>query len=540
MLTIARYDDIREISRDPARFCSSMGALVNDPMRTWERPTKAPSILHMDPPDHVGFRKLVNREFTPRAIADLEPRIRELACTVLDRTPDSGVFDFVDLVAAPFPLMVIAELLGIPDGDRPDFRRWSDATIEATDKPPEETAEATGELFKYLMEHIAAKKAHPGDDVVSILVRRRGRRSFARPRRAADLPAVPPRRRQRDDTHVDLRRNARALRASRPARRARRRPDAHPGGGRGMPALGHADSGVRPNGDRRHRHRWCRGEGARLPRDALRVGQPRREHAFGPTADVFDIRRDTNPPHLAFGFGEHLCLGAALARMEARILFEEMLRSAPGLRRRRRTEVGRVEPRARHGLDAARLERVVRQPAPATFAELVLSRGRRRHRRAALRGPTWSWREVVAEARVRAELLVQLRRPGPVPRRRAARERARVRLPVAGRRPGRRGRRRHQPDAPRRRARPRHQSHRLPVDRHRRFHAAVARRNPDSDLADGAHPRHRGPGVRRSTSRSRRRRSPVAGSTRYPRRMPRRCSRCSSRRARPARPRRCG
>ena len=60
---------------------------------------------------------------------------------MLDRTPDSGVFDFVDLVAAPFPLMVIAELLGIPDGDRPDFRRWSDATIEATDKPPEETAE---------------------------------------------------------------------------------------------------------------------------------------------------------------------------------------------------------------------------------------------------------------------------------------------------------------------------------------------------------------------------------------------------------------
>ena len=66
--------------------------------------------------------------------------------------------------------MVIAELLGIPDGDRPDFRRWSDATIEATDRPPEETAEATGELFAYLMEHIAAKKANPGDDVVSLLV----------------------------------------------------------------------------------------------------------------------------------------------------------------------------------------------------------------------------------------------------------------------------------------------------------------------------------------------------------------------------------
>ena len=66
--------------------------------------------------------------------------------------------------------MVIAELLGIPDGDRPDFRRWSDATIEATDKPPEETADATGELFRYLVQHIAAKQAKPGDDVVSLLV----------------------------------------------------------------------------------------------------------------------------------------------------------------------------------------------------------------------------------------------------------------------------------------------------------------------------------------------------------------------------------
>ena len=196
-----------------------MGALVNDPMRTPERPPNAPSILHMDPPDHVGFRKLVNREFTPRAIAGLEPRIRELARAALDRTPDSGVFDFVDLVAAPFPLMVIAELLGIPDGDRPDFRRWSDATIEATDKPPEETAEATGELFVYLMQHIEAKKANPGDDVVSLLVGRGGRRPFARPRRAAHLPADPARRRQRDDAHVDLGRNARAVRARRPARR---------------------------------------------------------------------------------------------------------------------------------------------------------------------------------------------------------------------------------------------------------------------------------------------------------------------------------
>ena len=326
--TIARYEDIREISRDPARFCSSMGALVNDPMRTWERPTKAPSILHMDPPDHVGFRKLVNREFTPRAIAKLEPRIRELAIAALDRTPDTGTFDFVDLVAAPFPLMVIAELLGIPDGDRPDFRRWSDATIEAADKPPEETAEATGELFMYLLQHIEAKKAAPGDDVVSLLV-------------GAE---VEGRSLDRDELLIFL---LTLLVAGNETTRTLI-------SGGTFALFEHADQradlvqdpALIP-GAVEECLRWVtpiQAFARTVTADTVIGGYEvkeldylvllyasgnRDEHAFGPTANVFDIRRDPNPPHLAFGFGEHLCLGAALARMETRILFEELLARHP-------------------------------------------------------------------------------------------------------------------------------------------------------------------------------------------------------------------
>ena len=328
MVSIARYDHIREISRDPARFCSSMGALVNDPMRTWERPTKAPSILHMDPPDHVGFRKLVNREFTPRAIAGLEPRIRELARVALDRTPDSGVFDFVELVAAPFPLWVIAELLGIPDSDRPDFRRWSDAMIEATDRPQEETAADAGELFMYLAQHLAAKTADPGDDVVSLLV-------------AADIDG---RTLDKDELLMFLlallvagNETTRTLISGgtitlfeHPDQRADLVSD---------PALipGAVEECLR----------WVtpiQAFARTVTADTVIGGVEvkaldylimlyasgnRDEAAFGPTAGVFDIRRDANPPHLAFGFGEHLCLGAALARMEARILFEEMLARHP-------------------------------------------------------------------------------------------------------------------------------------------------------------------------------------------------------------------
>jgi cytochrome P450 len=328
MYTVARYDDIREISRDPARFCSSMGVLVNDPMRTWERPAKAPSILHMDPPDHIGFRKLVNREFTPRAIARLEPRIRELARTVLARSPGAGVFDFVDRVAAPFPLLVIAELLGIPDGDRSDFRRWSDAMIEAADKAPEETAAETGELFAYLVQHVETKKAAPGDDIVSLLLGAEvDGRALDEDELLIFLVALLVAGNETTRTlisggvmtlfeHADQRA---ALVAN---------PALMPG------AVEECLRFVTPI-QAFARTATCDtivGGVAVKQNDyliMLYASGNRDERAFGPTAGEFDISRDLNPPHLAFGFGEHLCLGAALARMEARILFEEMLARHP-------------------------------------------------------------------------------------------------------------------------------------------------------------------------------------------------------------------
>ncbi|HEX5097533.1 MAG TPA: cytochrome P450, partial [Acidimicrobiia bacterium] len=326
--TIARYEDIREISRDPARFCSSMGALVNDPARTWEKPMKAPSILHMDPPDHVGFRKLVNREFTPRAIAKLEPRIRELARTTLDRTPDEGLFDFVDLVAAPFPLLVIAELLGIPDGDRREFREWSDAMIEATDKSQADVAAGTGELFRYLMEHIEAKRADPGGDVVSLLVDAEvDGRSLDPDELLIFLLALLV---AGNETTRTLISGGTLTLFEHPDQRADLATDAAlvPG------AVEECLRWVTPI------QAFARTVTADTVIGGVEVNERdylimlyasgnRDEAAFGPTANVFDIRRDVNPPHLAFGFGEHLCLGAALARMEARILFEEMLARHP-------------------------------------------------------------------------------------------------------------------------------------------------------------------------------------------------------------------
>ena len=92
---VTRYEDIRDLSRDPARFCSSHGVLLNDPIRASERATPDRSIVHMDPPEHAAFRGLVNRRFTPRALSGLAESIHKSASSLLDAVEARGEIDFV-------------------------------------------------------------------------------------------------------------------------------------------------------------------------------------------------------------------------------------------------------------------------------------------------------------------------------------------------------------------------------------------------------------------------------------------------------------
>ena len=167
---VSRYEDIRNLSRDPGHFCSGRGALVNDPLRTTGAAMGGRSILHMDPPQHAAFRGLVNRRFTPRAMAGLSDFIRVSASRLLDAVEPRDEIDFVAQLAAPFPLAVIAELLGIDESDREDFRGWSDTAIESPDLPPDETMAALGQLSGFIVEHIRSKRERPGEDLVSLLV----------------------------------------------------------------------------------------------------------------------------------------------------------------------------------------------------------------------------------------------------------------------------------------------------------------------------------------------------------------------------------
>ena len=152
---ISRYDDIRSISRDPQRFVSSRGVLINDPLRSDESGgLNTFSILHLDPPLHSHYRKIVNRQFTPKAVASLEQTIRDTVLEVLDRADPDRPIDGVDALASIVPIAVIAELFGVGNADRDLFRRWSDAIIAAPDQAGGAAGTDIGDMMGFLLQHI--------------------------------------------------------------------------------------------------------------------------------------------------------------------------------------------------------------------------------------------------------------------------------------------------------------------------------------------------------------------------------------------------
>jgi cytochrome P450 len=325
---VSRYEDIRNLSRDPSHFCSGRGALVNDPMRTSEGRVQSRSILHMDPPEHAAFRGLVNRRFTPRAMSGLAESIRKSASTLLGAVETRDEIDFVAELAAPFPLIVIAELLGIDESDREDFRGWSDAAIESPDLPPDQTVAALGELSGFIVEHIRSKRDRPGGDLVSLLV-------------GSEVGGCPLSRDELfmflltllvagNETTRTLLSGAALVLDEHPDQRAAMASEVSsvPGG------VEECLRWVTPV------HAFCRTatEDAVVAETRISEGDylcmlyasgNRDERVFGEDASRFDVRRPANPVHIAFGFGEHVCLGASLARLEARIFLEELLGRFP-------------------------------------------------------------------------------------------------------------------------------------------------------------------------------------------------------------------
>jgi cytochrome P450 len=328
---VARYDDVRTVSRDPERFCSGRGVLLHDPKR--DGADLPGSILHMDPPRHAEWRKVGSRWFTPRAVARLEQRVRAVVGDVLDEVAPGEPIDVVDAMAAPIPVLVIAELLGLGDADRSDLRRWSDACIEGADDDPEggaaaATALAVGELLEFLDAHARARRDRPGDDLLSALASAEveGRAMGADEVVLYCMSLLVA----GNETTRHLLSGSVALLAEHPDQRAALvgEPATIPG------AVEECLRMVTPI-QTMVRTATCDLE---LGGQAVAAGDwvvllyasaNRDEAVFGPDAERFDVTRPPHPAHLAFGFGEHLCLGASLARLEARVFLEELLARFP-------------------------------------------------------------------------------------------------------------------------------------------------------------------------------------------------------------------
>ena len=318
--TVARHADVLTVSRDPETFCSGKGVLVTGR----DNPVSASdSILFLDPPEHGHHRKLVNPGFHPRRINDLEPRVRELAAELLDGVEPGQPLDLVEALAAPLPLLVIAELLGVPSEDRGKFRIWSDAMIAAATEPTADALSKAAELYEYFRSVLESRRSDPGDDMISVLVH--GEVDGAQLTEMELLGFCMTLLVAGNETTRNLLSGGTLALAEHPDQLARLVDD--------RTLVGSAVEELL---------RWVTpvaAFGRTATRDTELAGTPiaagqflvllytsanRDEAVFGDTADQLDVGRSPNP-HVAFGFGEHFCLGASLARLEARVFYEELL-----------------------------------------------------------------------------------------------------------------------------------------------------------------------------------------------------------------------
>ena len=323
---LSRHADVLEGFRDHERLSSAQGVSL-DPAASGPHAHRTMSFLAMDPPMHGRMRGLVSKAFTPRRVAQLEPRIREIAREYLAAMRDQEGSDFIGDFAGRLPMDVISELMGVPVEDRQELRRLSDLLVHreegVNDVPPEGMAAAL-ELVVYYADMLAQRRAKPTEDLTSALL-------------AAEVDGD----RLTDDeitgflflmvvagneTTTKLLGNAWYWAWCNPEQKAK--PFADPGriamwveetlrydtSSQMLARVTTVDLPIHgqvvPAGDR----------------VLLLAGSANRDPRVFSNPDVYDLDRPEPLPQLAsFGFGRHFCLGASLARLEARVALEELV-----------------------------------------------------------------------------------------------------------------------------------------------------------------------------------------------------------------------
>jgi cytochrome P450 len=318
---LLRYDAVKRALTDAEAFSSTVAA-GGQPAR-W--------LLFSDPPRHTHLRALISRAFTARAVSALEPRIRALSCHLLDALVGRERFDLVGEFSLPLPMMVIAELLGVPIEDWRMFRRWSDVVLglissvtggAQAERDVHTFAAAAAEMRAYLAELLRARRARPSDDLLTRLIA-----AEVDGERLSDedvlgffqLLLVAG-----HETTTNLLGNAVSCMIEQPEVRDRVSRDDQL-----VPAL--VEEVLRYRSPVQAMFRVARREvvisGDVVPAGALVlpiIGAANRDPAQFVAPERFDLDRRPNA-HLAFGHGIHFCVGAPLARLEAKIALSEWL-----------------------------------------------------------------------------------------------------------------------------------------------------------------------------------------------------------------------
>jgi cytochrome P450 len=322
---LSRYEDVILASRDWQTFTSTKGITLDQLAAEGLGDLAMSSIIFMDPPEHERLRKLVSRVFTPKAVAELEPMIRQLICSHLDPLVGRNEFDLTADFAGPFPVEVICVILGVPEGERQQIRHWIDALLHREPgiaKPTQAGMEAGLNTVVYLLELARTKRAHPTDDMLSGLIE-----AGLTDQEVAGFGTLIGG--AGSETVTKLIGNGVVLFDRNPGEWAKvlADPDAALPGAIEEILRYWAPSQYQG----RRSTRASEWHGVTIPEDEpvlLLTGAANRDERMYEDADRFDISR---PPSLAVGFGHgiHSCLGAALARLESRIAFEEIAKRWP-------------------------------------------------------------------------------------------------------------------------------------------------------------------------------------------------------------------
>ena len=329
---ITKYDDIVSISKDPGRFSSARGATNIQDYPPEDLSLVQMMMLNMDPPQHGKFRRIARTGFTPRMVARLEPSVRAMTNRIIDKVAGLGECDFVKEISAELPLQVIAELMGIPDDDRHKIFDWSNRLIGFDDPEFQTTFEdgkiAAAEMWEYASTLGVSRKNQAGEDMVSVLVN-----AVVDGNSLSDMEfesfflllAVAG-----NETTRNLISGGMLALIEHPEQRARLLAD---------PSL--IPSAVEEMLRwvtpvmyfRRTATRDTELRGVPIKENdkvVMYYSSANRDEAIFKDGDRFDVGRTPNE-HLAFGVGEHFCLGTSLARLEIRVLFEELLRRLPDI-----------------------------------------------------------------------------------------------------------------------------------------------------------------------------------------------------------------